>query len=324
MNILENFAKVKVLVVGDVMLDRFWWGSVSRISPEAPVPVVNLKNTSLAAGGAANVAANIAGLGATAWLVGVIGDDAEGKLFSPVLNKSKVSADYLVKIAGRPTTVKTRVIAHSQQVVRIDQETSADLTAREERKIWQTVEKLAAGADIIVISDYAKGVLTESLLTRLITKAREENKITLIDPKGKNYSKYRGANILTPNQKEAAEACNLEESVETAAEEAGNILMENLGFDGVLVTRGENGMMLFEKNQEITRLKSFARKVYDVTGAGDTVIAALAVALASGADFKTAAKIANTAAGLAVEQVGTTAVSIELLRKEISGKNFAN
>ena len=321
MEILNNFSRVKVLVVGDVMLDRFWWGNVTRISPEAPVPVVNLQNMSLVAGGAANVAANIAGLGAEAFLVGVVGDDEEAKLFPEALKKSNVSSDHLIKIQGRQTTIKTRIIAHSQQVVRVDRETAEVLTLREEKKVWNTVEKLLKKADIVIISDYAKGVLTENLVMRLITKGIEEGKFVLVDPKGKSYSKYKGATLLTPNQKEAAEACNFEETDKDFVKKSGNLLLKDLAVNAVLITQGENGMMLFQKNEKSAHLKSFARKVYDVTGAGDTVIASLAVALAAGADFYEAAKIANTSAGLVVEQIGTTAISFDLLRNEMVGEN---
>ncbi len=322
MEILENFSKVKVLIVGDVMLDRFWWGNVSRISPEAPVPVVNLENTSLVAGGAANVAANVAGLGAGAFLIGVIGDDVEAKLFPEILCKSNVSADFLVKIPARQTTIKTRVIAHSQQIVRIDQETKESLNQREEQVVWKRILSLLKIAEVIIVSDYAKGVLTDSLLSRLITTAREKNKLVLVDPKGKNYSKYSGATLLTPNQREAAEACNLEETGPEYVEKSGNILLESLSVEALLITRGEKGMSLFQKNKKIAHLNSLARQVYDVTGAGDTVIASLAVALASGADFCEAANIANISAGLVVEQIGTTAITLKMLRNALTNKSL--
>lgn len=320
MKILENFSKVKVLVVGDVMIDRYWWGSVSRISPEAPVPVVKLDNLSLVAGGAANVAANIAGLGAEALLVGVIGDDNEAQIFPELLNKSNVKADFLIKVPERQTTIKTRVIAHGQQIVRIDQETKKNLTSSAQQKIWETIQNLLGRIDIIVVSDYAKGVLTNKLLKRLITTAKEKNKLILIDPKGKKFSKYRGATLLTPNQREAFEACGLEENVKDSVDKSGNFLRENLSLEAILITQGEKGMRLFQKNMEITNLNSLARQVYDVTGAGDTVIATLAVAIASGADFYEASKIANIAAGLVVEQVGTTAISFEMLYRSLTAE----
>lgn len=320
MKILENFSKVKVLVVGDVMIDRYWWGSVSRISPEAPVPVVKLDNLSLVAGGAANVAANIAGLGAEALLVGVIGDDNEAQIFPELLNKSNVKADFLIKVPERQTTIKTRVIAHGQQIVRIDQETKKNLTSSAQQKIWETIQNLLGRIDIIVVSDYAKGVLTNKLLKRLITTAKEGNKLILIDPKGKKFSKYRGATLLTPNQREAFEACGLEENVKDSVDKSGNFLRENLSLEAILITQGEKGMRLFQKNMEMTNLNSLARQVYDVTGAGDTVIATLAVAIASGADFYEASKIANIAAGLVVEQVGTTAISFEMLYRSLTAE----
>lgn len=317
MEFLEKFSKVKVLIVGDVMLDRFWWGNVSRISPEAPVPIVNLENTSLVAGGAANVAANVAGLGAEALLVGVVGDDQEAALFPEVLRKSGIKSDYLVKIPDRQTTIKTRVIAHSQQIVRIDQETKNALTLEDEQKVWNNITNLIEKTRVLIISDYAKGVLTNNLLKRLITKAKKENLIILVDPKGRDYSKYRGATLLTPNQKEAAEACNLEEQGTDFVEKSGKHLLKNLAVDFLLITQGEKGMTLFQKNNKVTHLNSAARQVYDVTGAGDTVIAGLAVALAAGADFYEAAKIANIAAGLVVEQIGTTAITLKMLRAEL-------
>ena len=319
---LENFSNVKVLVVGDVMLDRFWWGNVSRISPEAPVPVVNLKNTSLAAGGAANVAANVAGLGADAFLIGVIGDDDEAQLFPEILKKTNVSSEFLVTIPTRQTTVKTRVIAHSQQVVRIDQETKEGLNQNEEQMIWEKIETLTGETDIFIVSDYAKGVLTDNLLARLITTARGLNKKVLIDPKGKNFLKYKGATLLTPNQREAAEACNLDETEQEVVEKSGGMLLKNLSLEALLVTQGEKGMSLFQRNEKKTHLNSSAREVYDVTGAGDTVIASLAVALAAGSDFYEAANIANISAGLVVEQIGTTAISTKMLRETLENQNL--
>ena len=202
---LGKFPGLNVLIVGDVMLDRYWWGSVSRISPEAPVPVVNLENTSLAAGGAANVAANVAGLGAKPYLVGVIGEDAEADLFPGVLEKKNIAAEHLVRTSSRGTTVKTRVVAHSQQIVRVDQETKSALNAQEENLIWDKITNLLKHIQIIIISDYGKGVITENIASRLITTARRENKMVIVDPKGKNYQKYRGATILTPNRYEVAE-----------------------------------------------------------------------------------------------------------------------
>jgi len=319
MQILEKFSKLNVLVIGDVILDRYWWGDVSRISPEAPVPVVRLNNTSLAAGGAANVAANIAGLGATPILVGIVGDDDGARQFPGVLTGANVSPDHLVRDHDRPTTVKTRIVAHSQQVVRVDQELAGGISAETENAILEKVELEMGRVDAIAVSDYAKGMLTDRVLKELFSIASKHGKPVLVDPKGKDYSKYRGAALLTPNRREAAEACNLDDSSEVV-DRAGTQLMNDLDLDALLVTEGEAGMTLFRRSQSSVKMGAEARKVYDVTGAGDTVIATFAVAIGAGADVETAARLANTAAGLVVEQVGTAAVTLAgleaALRKE--------
>lgn len=316
--IIKNFSKIKVLVVGDVMLDRYWWGTVSRISPEAPVPVVSLEKTSLAAGGAANVAANVAGLGAEPFLIGITGEDEEAKLFPKVLQNANISNYELFPIKNRQTTIKTRIIAHNQQVARIDRETTTYLCSGEVKRLFGKIRTAIENIDVIIISDYAKGFLTEELLMRLISTGNEKNKIILIDPKGKDYSKYKGATILTPNRRETAEACGLDFfdfNDQKLAEEARKHILEKLSLQAMLITQGEQGMTLLQKGGEKYHLKAAARKVYDVTGAGDTVIAATAVALAHGLNFLEAAEIANKAAGLVVEQVGTTVVTREMLRK---------
>jgi len=315
---LENFSKVKVLVVGDIMLDRYWWGSVSRISPEAPVPVVHLQKTSLAAGGAANVAANIAGLTAEPFLVGMIGDDNESRLLPSLLNDSKISADYLIKLPKRQTIVKTRVVAHSQQVVRIDQESKLNLTDSEEQLIWKRIKDLVEVVDLVVVSDYNKGFLTEKLLKRLITTSLNNNKHILVDPKGKNFNKYYQATILTPNLREIAEASGIDEFEPDILEQAGKQLLLNLNLKALLVTQGEEGMTLLEKDKKSIHLSARARKVYDVTGAGDTVIATLAVAAGAGLSLAESSNAANVAAGIVVEQVGTSIISFEELKASIN------
>ena len=314
---LENFSDIKILIIGDVMLDRYWWGSVTRISPEAPVPVVHLKDTSLVAGGAANVAANIAGLGAKPLLVGIVGNDSEADLFPKILDKINISSDNLIKISNRQTTIKTRVLAHNQQVVRIDRETSDSINSDEAEQVWTSLEKLIEQVEIIIVSDYAKGLLTEELLSRLITYAKDNAKFVLVDPKGKDYTKYRGANLLTPNKREAAEACNSEENTKDLVEKAGRDLIAKYELNSVLITQGEEGMTLFEKNFEPTHFSALARNVYDVTGAGDTVISTLAVALGAGKSLTEASELANIAAGLVVEKIGTTAITFEELEEAV-------
>ena len=309
MQILEKFSTLNILVIGDVILDRYWWGEVSRISPEAPVPVVRLNNTSLAAGGAANVAANIAGLGATPILVGIVGDDDGAQQFPEVLRGANVSSDHLVLDKHRPTTVKTRVIAHSHHVVRVDQEHADGISVDTENAIVEKLRAEIPRADAIAVSDYAKGMLTNRVLADLFQIASESGKPVLVDPKGKDYSKYKGAALLTPNRREAAEACNLDDHGDVVAR-AGGKLMADLDLEALLVTEGEEGMTLFRRSHAPIQMAAEAREVYDVTGAGDTVIATLAVALGAGADVEIAARLANVAAGLVVEQVGTTAVTL--------------
>ncbi len=314
MNLEEQFAKVKILVIGDVMLDRYWWGSVKRISPEAPVPVVCLKNETLVAGGAANVAANVKGLGAEVFLVGVLGVDSESGLLIKTLNGLNISTENLVKVPHRLTTLKTRIIVQHQQVARIDQEATDNLNEADEERVWQQVVGLLDLIQVVIISDYAKGLLSDKLLSRLITTIIKKEIPLLIDPKGKDYRKYRNATMLTPNRKEALEACNFDEHDSEMVVKAGTQLVADLNLEAILITEGEHGMTLFEKLKKPQHLNALARHVFDVTGAGDTVIATLGVALGAGANFQRASEIANSAAGLVVEEVGTTVIKINKLQ----------
>jgi D-beta-D-heptose 7-phosphate kinase/D-beta-D-heptose 1-phosphate adenosyltransferase len=317
MDILEAFKDVKVLVVGDVMLDRYWWGDVTRISPEAPVPVVRLKNSTLAAGGAANVAANVAGLGGTAILLGCVGNDPEADLFCSLFRGLNVDAGHIVRLDDRPTIVKTRVIAHSQQVARIDQETVSGLSDESEQRVIEQLLALIDDVDVIAVSDYAKGLLTQPVLSKIFAEAKRREKPVLVDPKGKDYAKYRGATIVTPNRREAAEACNMDDNGAFHVVSAGQRLLGEYNFEAVLITEGEHGMTLFRCGREPVQMKALAREVYDVTGAGDTVIAALGTAVGAGVDLERAARIANIAAGIVVEQVGTTTVTADELQSAL-------
>lgn len=312
--ILDQFAQVKILVVGDVMLDRYWWGSASRLSPEAPVPVVALSKVSNIAGGAANVAANIAALGAKVYLVGVIGADDSGKCLAETLQSSGIAPDFLVASSARPTTAKTRVLVHNQQIARIDDETIEMLSSSEEEKLFGVVKNLLAEIDLIVLSDYAKGCLTPTLISSIVIEARKTEKMVLVDPKGKNFAKYNGASLLTPNLVEALNAANLENAGEQMIEMAAQKLLGENEIDALLITLGEAGMKLFRRGSEPIHFPSMARQVFDVTGAGDTVIASLAAALAAKWDVHSAISLANIAAGLSVEKVGTSTIPIEELR----------
>jgi D-beta-D-heptose 7-phosphate kinase/D-beta-D-heptose 1-phosphate adenosyltransferase len=315
---VENFANVAALIVGDAMLDRYWWGQARRISPEAPVPVVQLQHCTQTAGGAANVAANVAGLGARATLVSVAGADEAGAELRRLLDAQGIETKHLVTLAGRPTTVKTRVVAQGHHIVRLDQEEAGPLNERHAAELAERIKAALPTADVLVFSDYAKGLLTPALLREVIPAARQLGKPVLVDPKGRDYRRYQGATLLTPNRKEAAQVCGLDEEEPDAVAQAGRKLLETLAVDALLITQGEDGMTLFRRDHAPQHLPTRARAVYDVTGAGDTVLATLAVALGVGNDLPAAAHLANVAAGLVVEQVGTTSISVAQLRQALA------
>lgn len=319
----SRFQGTRVLVVGDVILDRYWWGNVSRISPEAPVPVVRMSETTYAAGGAANVAANVAGLGASPTLVGVIGKDNEAALFPNVLEAAGVPSDSLIQLPRRQTTVKTRVLAHNQQVARVDQEDDAELTRDDEEIVLERLLTSFGDAGSVIISDYAKGFLTRRVLQFLFRECASRKIPVLVDPKGNDYSKYDGASLITPNKKEAAEAAHVSDKAADIVSVAGQILLDSVDADAFLITQGEDGMTLFRRDEGSYHLPITAQQVYDVTGAGDTVIATLGVAAAVGMDWVDAALIANLAAGIVVGHVGTTAISISELHTAMNATAVA-
>jgi rfaE bifunctional protein kinase chain/domain len=317
-----NFSEVQFLVVGDLMLDRYWWGTVDRISPEAPVPVVQLNRTTTALGGAANVAANIAALGAGVDLLGAVGKDNSANEMFELLDRSTITREFVVAANdGRPTCVKTRVIAHSQQVVRVDHETCQPLDAVTEAAMLEKLPALVGTADVILISDYAKGVLSEVLTSETMRLGRHLNKTVLVDPKGRNYGKYAGAAILTPNVKEGADASGKQINDFASLNIAAVDLIDRFGLEAIVVTRGDEGMTLFSKDGGHYHVNARSREVYDVTGAGDTVIATLAVCLGANFELRDAVAIANTAAGVVVSEVGTTVITKEKLLKELMKSN---
>jgi D-beta-D-heptose 7-phosphate kinase/D-beta-D-heptose 1-phosphate adenosyltransferase len=313
-SVVGQLAGHAVVVVGDVMLDRYWWGTVDRLSPEAPVPVVHKRRATLAPGGAANVAANVKSLGGTPLLVGVVGGDDAGRELARDLKERGISPDHLVVDAQRPTTVKTRVVAHSQHVVRVDEEDRSPIAGAIAAEVADRVTALLGGARVVVVSDYAKGVLGGALLRRIIAAAGAAGAHVVVDPKGVDYARYGGARVICPNRAEALTAASIPPDEPDAVHRAARRLLESVAVDAVLVTLGEAGMLLCERGRPPVAIPALARAVYDVTGAGDTVIATLALALAAGADLLTGVRLANVAAGLAVEAVGTTAVTASQLR----------
>jgi D-beta-D-heptose 7-phosphate kinase/D-beta-D-heptose 1-phosphate adenosyltransferase len=307
-----------VLVVGDVMLDRYWWGTVERLSPEAPVPVVHKRRSSVVPGGAANVAVNVASLGGTPLLVGVIGADDAGRELTAALKERGISPDHLLVDPERPTTVKTRVVAHSQHVVRVDEEDRSPISAEQAARLAERITALAGAVRVVAVSDYAKGLLGEDLLARTIRTARAAGCFVVVDPKGADYARYDGAHLLSPNRGEALTAAGVTSDEPDAVGRAAARLLDRVAVEAVLVTLGEAGMMLYERGQAPVAIAAQARAVYDVTGAGDTVIAALSLAVAAGAALPIAVRIANVAAGLAVETVGTAAVTADQLRDALA------
>lgn len=292
----------RVLVVGDVMLDRYWFGEVSRISPEAPVPVVHVKKTEERPGGAANVARNIASLGGQATLLSVVGDDEPGRTLATLLEQERVTTHFH-KDAALPTTVKLRVIGRQQQLMRIDFETPPSREVLEDK--LDDFESMVDTHDIVLLSDYGKGGLTH--VTKMIDAAKRHGKRILIDPKGDDYSKYRGATLLTPNRSEFREVMGKWRDDTDLAQRAEK-LRDDLSLEALLVTRSEEGMSLFT-GSEVLHEPTQAREVFDVSGAGDTVIATIALMLAAGADTSTAVRIANRAAGVVVGKLGTATLS---------------
>ncbi len=297
----------RVLVLGDVMLDEFLWGRVSRISPEAPVPVVQVTGQSFHLGGAGNVAANLRSLGGGAVLAGVVGRDAAGQRVREALAAAGVGSRLVEVGQGRPTTVKTRIVAHGQQVVRADREEGADVPAVAEAALVEWLRRELPSCGALVISDYQKGVVTASLLERILPLARRRRVSVLVDPKVHHFRLYRGATVVTPNQLEAEQATGLR--LPQALEAAGRRILSMLACRAVLLTRGEQGMSLFERGQAPLHVPTAAREVFDVTGAGDTVIATMALALAAGGTVAEAAVLANYAAGVVVGKVGTAQAS---------------
>lgn len=302
-----------VAVLGDLMLDRFVWGVVSRISPEAPVPVVEIEREGFHLGGAANVARNLASLGARPLLFGVIGEDEAASQLRGALRERGLSDDAVISEPGRRTTVKTRIIAHGQQVVRADWESTDDITGEVEVKALETIEALIAESRAVVLSDYAKGVLTTAVIERAIALARAREIPVLVDPKLRRYRLYRGVTLVTPNQAEAARFTGLVVHTDEDVQAAAASILRELHCEGVLITRGEHGMSLFETGRPPVHIPTFAREVFDVTGAGDTVIAAAALALGVGSSLAQAAELANRAAGIVVGKLGTAVVEPEEL-----------
>jgi D-beta-D-heptose 7-phosphate kinase/D-beta-D-heptose 1-phosphate adenosyltransferase len=304
-----NFDHCRVLAIGDLMIDEYVWGDVDRISPEAPVQIVLVTSEEYTLGGAGNVINNLAMLGANVFSVGVIGVGADGKRILDKLAALGADTEGVVKEPKRRTTRKTRIIGANQQMLRIDRENTRDISEQTKAAIIRYVEAKIADTDIMLISDYGKGLLSKSLLQRLIALAKAHQKPIIADPKGLDFSKYAGVTVLTPNKKEAAQASGMDIRDDAALMKAGYRLLETCGIENLLITCGKDGMILFEPGKEPFKIAAQARQVFDVSGAGDTVLSVLGLAMANGLSLKQGAAIANTAAGIVVGKAGTATVS---------------
>ena len=310
---MSAFADMEILVLGDVMLDRFIWGAVRRISPEAPVPVVEVARETSMLGGAGNVLRNLRSLGARASLCGVVGDDEPGRRIDALLNEIGVASDGLVKTMNRNTTVKTRIVAHSQQVVRVDHETRGFFSDDIIDALLGYLKRRLPGVSAVIVSDYAKGVVNPRVLEPVLNLP---DKIVSVDPKVENIDLFQGATIVTPNHFEAASAAKVSLDEPDYVNIAGARLLRKLGSQAVLITQGEQGMTLFNQQGKF-HIPTNAKQVYDVTGAGDTVISTLTLSLAAGLGMREAAWLANKAAGIVVGEVGTSTITLDVLQASL-------
>jgi rfaE bifunctional protein kinase chain/domain len=309
LHLVKRMKDCRIVVVGDVMLDRYLIGDTDRLSPEAPVPVVTVRERHAALGGAANVAANVAALGATCNLVGVVGDDADGAAIRQELAVGRMDDKYVVTVAGRPTTSKTRIIARTQQIVRIDDEVEALLDGADLERLIRAARDALADADAVLLEDYNKGALATGLITAVMEIARRRGIPVVVDPKYRQFFEYAGATVFKPNRRELESA--LGAAVDLSVARALPEVLARLKVDNLLVTLGPEGMLLVTKDGTTTHIPSIARQVFDVSGAGDTVTAWMGAALASGATVREAAQLANYAAGVEVGKPGVATVSPE-------------
>lgn len=314
----NNFTGKKIAVIGDMMLDGYFWGDVKRISPEAPVPVVEVGDEFYRFGGAANVALNILKLGGIPYPIGVIGYDNDGKIFTSLINENQMHADGIFIDESRPTTAKTRVIAHNQHVVRIDKESKDYINEEMRKKIFSYLESHLKKLDGIILQDYNKGVLTPELIEKIISLANRNDILITVDPKFNNFFAYRNVTVFKPNRKEAEEVLGIKIRNTSDVSLAGKTILERLKAKNVLLTLGEEGIVVFAEQQPEKRMPTKAIKVADVSGAGDTVISTLTMALAANANILEACYLANFAAGIVCSEVGIVPIEIDRLFKVIS------
>ncbi len=317
----NNFKGKRIAVIGDMMLDIYFWGDVKRISPEAPVPVLEVENEFYRFGGAANVALNISSLNGIAEPIGIIGYDNYGTIFNSLLSDQKIPHHGIIEDDSRPTTAKTRVIADSQHIVRIDKESRETISQNIQSKIFNYVKSIIKDLDGIILQDYNKGVLTSSLIAQLIELANKNKKLVTVDPKFNNFYEYKNVTVFKPNRKEAEDILGMKIKTDDDVSFAGNTLLKKLNAKNILLTLGEGGIAVFEKGKPEKRMPTKARKVADVSGAGDTVISTLTMALAAGANIYEASYLANYAGGIVCEEVGIIPIDLDKLFDTVSREN---
>ena len=315
---LDRFPGKRIAVIGDLMVDRYYWGVVRRVSPEAPVPVVEVESESVRLGGAANVAHNIRSLGGTPVVIGLIGDDHSGAMLRDLAREAGFDGSGIIADASRPTTIKTRVIAQGQHVVRIDNESKAPCAEPLRKKLVEAVRKEIPSLDGIIIEDYNKGVVTKDVIEEVTAIARQHGTIVTVDPKFDNFLEYKHVTVFKPNRREAEEVLGGRLRTVADVERAGKKLLEMLQAENILLTRGEDGLSLFEAGGGVLHLPSMAENVQDVSGAGDTVISTLTMALASGAGIREACILANCASGVVVGAIGIVPIRPGELRTAVA------
>ncbi len=300
----------KILVAGDLILDEYLWGGVTRISPEAPVPVLETRSENLSLGGAANVAHNLVALGCEVYLVGAIGQDEKGDKLLSLIEENNIHSGGIFRFVHRPTTSKMRIIAHNQQILRIDKEDNRPITEETEKKILDFISKTVPDMDGVICSDYQKGILTEKVLKHLLQRARSSKKQVIVDPKSADFSLYKGATVLTPNQAEVERSVPIKVNSKEDLERAAQYLLTLTKAEALLVTRGKDGMILYGSKGKPVEIPTVAREVFDVTGAGDTVVSVFGMALFVGFDFRDSAWLSNMAGSIVVGKVGTAVVTL--------------
>lgn len=309
----NSFAGKKIAVIGDMMIDGYFWGDVKRISPEAPVPIVEIDDEFFRFGGAANVALNISTLGGIAIPFGVVGNDHDAQIFFDLINEVNINSDYIIKDSLRPTTNKTRVISADQHIVRIDKESKLPISSKIEDKIIGDLKNIIADLDAVIIQDYNKGVLTKNMIRKIIQLANKYDKIVTVDPKFDNFFEYKNATLFKPNRKETENAFGIRINSDEMIESAGKKLLEKLNVSYCLLTLGEDGMAIFEKEKTSYRNSTVAKKILDVSGAGDTVISTVTMALSAGCNIYESAYLANYAGGLVCEVAGIVPIELDQL-----------